>query len=69
MGAKKKSKGTGPVGQGGVSSYLKNKKSTLKELEAMSEGVNPIDQAASVMDREEEESKGITDYIRSIFMK
>jgi len=57
--------------QKGVSGYLKSKKKTLKELDAATgEGVtNELDRVEQVMDREDEDSKGITNHIRNIFSK
>ena len=56
-------------GQKGTSGYLKSKKRTLRELDAATgEGAkNELDQVQQVMDREDEDSKGITDHIRNIF--
>ena len=56
-------------GQKGTSGYLKSKKKTLRELDAMTDpnAKNELDQVQSVMDREDEESKGITQHIRNIF--
>jgi len=56
-------------GSKGASGYLKSKKRTLKEIDAMTgEGAkNELDQVQQVMDREDEDSKGITDHIRNIF--
>lgn len=59
------------VEQKGVSSYVKNKKRTLKELDQATDyrENNTIDDQAKQMDYEDEERKGITDYIRHIFEK
>ena len=55
--------------QKGVSNYLKSKKKTLRELDAATGETNKIDQVQQVMDREDEDSKGMTDHIRDIFKK
>jgi hypothetical protein len=61
----------------GTSGYLKNKKTTLKELDKATaspgkksvpmEEENPVDEAIKTMDRDNEEAKGITQRIRNIF--
>jgi len=55
------------AGQKGTSGYLKSKKKTLRELDAATGETNELDQVQSVMDREDEDSKGITQHIRNIF--
>lgn len=66
---RKKPQGSKPMAHGekGTSGYLKSKKRTLRELEAATGETNQLDQVQQVMDREDEDSKGITDHIRNIF--
>jgi hypothetical protein len=62
--------------QYGVSGYAKDKKRTLRELDMADPNykekqnkMNPVDKVQSQLDREDEESKGITERIRNIFYK
>ena len=55
--------------QKGVSNYLKGKKKTLRELDAATGEPNKLDRVQQVMDREDEDAKGMTDHMRDIFKK
>ena len=54
--------------QKGVSGYAKSKKRTLRELDEMlGEERNQLDDIEAEMEREAEEEKGITNWVRDIF--
>jgi hypothetical protein len=55
------------VKQRATSSYLRRKKNVYRGLDEADPDYNPIDAQAEEMEREEEERRGITDHIRSIF--
>jgi hypothetical protein len=62
--------------QYGVSGYAKDKKRTLKELDAIDpnykkdrDDMNPVDKVQEDLNRANENAKGITERIRNIFHK
>jgi hypothetical protein len=60
--------------QYGASGYGKDKRKTLKELDSVdpnynTKDMNPVDKVQEQMDRDNEDSRGITERIRNIFAK